>query len=93
MLSSIFVVVRHRTSRIVSGSDLNVSLAPILEGLTGSRIHSNLISAFLSHIWNGIMMLVGRIRTPTKDASFTWITCLSLSMCMVRLVWCGKAIV
>ena len=32
---------RHRTSRIVIGSDLNVSLAPSLEGLTGSRIHSN----------------------------------------------------
>ena len=32
---------RHRTSRIVTGSDLNVSLAPSLEGLTGSRIHSN----------------------------------------------------
>ena len=29
---------RHRTSRIVIGSDLNVSLAPSLEGLTGSRI-------------------------------------------------------
>ena len=39
MLSSIFVVVI--TSRIVIGSDLNVSLAPCLEGLTGSRIHSN----------------------------------------------------
>ena len=32
---------RHRTSRIVIGSDLNVSLAPSLEGLTGSRIHFN----------------------------------------------------
>ena len=32
---------RHRTSRIVIASDLNVSLAPSLEGLTGSRIHSN----------------------------------------------------
>ena len=32
---------RHRTSRIVIGSDLNVSLAPSLEGLTGSRIHSH----------------------------------------------------
>ena len=32
---------RHHTSRIVIGSDLNVSLAPSLEGLTGSRIHSN----------------------------------------------------
>ena len=32
---------RHRTSRIVIGSDLNVSLAPSLEGLTGSLIHSN----------------------------------------------------
>ena len=32
---------RHRTSRIVIGSDLNVSLAPSLEGLIGSRIHSN----------------------------------------------------
>ena len=32
---------RHRTSRIVIGSDLNVSLAPSLEGLAGSRIHSN----------------------------------------------------
>ena len=34
---------RHQTSRIVIGSDLNVSLAPSLapslEGLTGSRIH------------------------------------------------------
>ena len=32
---------RHRTYRIVIVSDLNVSLAPSLEGLTGSRIHSN----------------------------------------------------
>ena len=32
---------RHHTSRIVIGCDLNVSLAPSLEGLTGSRIHSN----------------------------------------------------
>ena len=32
---------RHRTCRIVIGSDLNVSLAPGLEGLTGSRVHSN----------------------------------------------------
>ena len=32
---------RHRTSRFVIGSDLNVSLAPSLEVLTGSRIHSN----------------------------------------------------
>ena len=32
---------RHRTSRIVIGSDLNVSVAPSLEGLTGSRFHSN----------------------------------------------------
>ena len=32
---------RHHTSRIVVGSDLNVSLAPSLEGLTGCRIHSN----------------------------------------------------
>ena len=32
---------RHRTSIIVIGSDLNVSLVPSLEGLTGSHIHSN----------------------------------------------------
>ena len=32
---------RHYTSRIVIGSYLNVSLAPSLEGLTGSRFHSN----------------------------------------------------
>ena len=32
---------RHHTSRIVIGSDLNVSLAPNLEGLIGSRIHPN----------------------------------------------------
>ena len=32
---------RHRTSRIVIGSDLNVTLAPSLEGLTGSRVHPN----------------------------------------------------
>ena len=31
---------RHHTSRIVIGSDLNVSLAPSLEGLTGYRHHS-----------------------------------------------------
>ena len=36
-----FVVVRHRTSRIVSASDLDVSLVPSLESLTGSRIHAN----------------------------------------------------
>ena len=32
---------RHGTSKIVIGSDLNVSLAPSFEGLTGSRTHSN----------------------------------------------------
>ena len=32
---------RHHTSRLVIGSDLNVSLVPSLEGSTGSRIHSN----------------------------------------------------
>ena len=32
---------RHRTSRVLIGSDLNVSLAPSLEGLTGSRTQSN----------------------------------------------------
>ena len=32
---------RHHTSRIVIGCDLNVSLAPSLEGLTGTRIHTN----------------------------------------------------
>ena len=32
---------RRRTSRFVIGSVLIVSLAPSLEGLTGSRIHSN----------------------------------------------------
>ena len=32
---------RHHTSRIVFGCDLNVSLAPNLEGLTGPRIHPN----------------------------------------------------
>ena len=32
---------RHHTSRIVIGCDLNVSLAPNLEGLTSSRIHPN----------------------------------------------------
>ena len=31
---------RHHTSRIVIGSDLNVSLAPSLEGLTGSQYSS-----------------------------------------------------
>ena len=36
---------------------------------------------------------VGRIRTPTRVASFSWITCLSLSMCTVRPVWCGVAII
>ena len=36
---------RHRTFIIVIGFDLNVSLAPSLEGLTGSRIHSNANSA------------------------------------------------
>ena len=36
---------RHRTSRIVVGSDVNVSLAPCLEGLTGSRIHPNVNGA------------------------------------------------
>ena len=32
---------RRHTSRIVIGSDLNVSLVPSLEGLIGSRIHPN----------------------------------------------------
>ena len=36
---------RHHTSRIVFGCDLNVSLAPNLEGLTGARIHPNANSA------------------------------------------------
>ena len=31
----------RRTSRIVIGSDLNVSLAPCREGVTGTRIHPN----------------------------------------------------
>ena len=35
----------YHTSRIVIGSDLNVSLAPSLEGLTGSRIHPNVNGA------------------------------------------------
>ena len=105
---------RHRTSSIVIGSDLSASLAASLEGVTGSRIHSNangassrwrdavtecfvhelfahLTIAFLSHTWNGIMMLVGRTRTLTRAASFSWISCLSLSRCMVRPVWCGVA--
>ena len=37
---------RHHTSRIVIGSDLNVSLAPNLEGLTGSCIHPKTNDAF-----------------------------------------------
>ena len=41
---------RHHTSRIVIGSDLNVSLAPSLEGLTGSRIHPNANGA--SYRWS-----------------------------------------
>ena len=36
---------RHHTSRIVIRSDLNVSLAPNLKGLTGYRIHPNANSA------------------------------------------------
>ena len=32
---------RQHTSRIVIGSDLNVSLAPCLAALTGSRVHPN----------------------------------------------------
>ena len=36
---------RYHTSRIVIGSDLNVSLAPNLDGLTGSCIHPNANSA------------------------------------------------
>ena len=36
---------RHHTSRIVIGSDLNVSLASNLDGLTGSCIHPNANSA------------------------------------------------
>ena len=43
---------RHRTSRIVIGSDLNVSLAPSLEGLTGSRIHSNANGGTISLAWS-----------------------------------------
>ena len=111
---------RRRTSRIVIGSDLNVSLAPSLEGLTGSRIHSNANGApsrwrgavtewmhslrlralctydqglFLPHVHmlNGITMLAEHKRTLTRVASFSWITCLSLSRCTVRLVWCGVA--
>ena len=53
---------RHRTSRIVIGSDLNVSLAPSLEGLTGSRIHSNANGA--SSRW--------------RDAVIEWMHSLSL---------------
>ena len=36
---------RHRTSRIVIGSDLNVSLAPSRAGLTGTRIHPDVNNA------------------------------------------------
>ena len=32
---------RHHTSRIVIGSDLNVSLARCRDGVTGTRIHPN----------------------------------------------------
>ena len=35
----------HRTSRIVIGSDLNVSLAPCREGVTGTPMHPNANSA------------------------------------------------
>ena len=40
---------RHSTSRIVIGSDLSVSLAPSLNGLTHCRIHSNANGA--SSLW------------------------------------------
>ena len=40
MMSSIFVVVITPREFLI-GSDLNVSLAPSLQGLTGSRIHPN----------------------------------------------------
>ena len=39
-LSSIFVVFTAPPENVI-GSDLNVSLAPSLEGLTDSRVHSN----------------------------------------------------
>ena len=89
---------RRHTSRIVIGSDLNVSLAPSLEGLTGSRIHSNANGA--PSRWRGAvtkwmhslrLRALGHTETLTRAASFSWIICLSLSMCMVRLVWCGEA--
>ena len=106
---------RHRTSSIVIGSDLNVSLAPSLEGLTCSRIHSNANGA--SSCWREAVtecMLSLRLRAlctfdhclsphvewdhdacwthkNSNKASFSWITCLSPSMCMVRLVCCGEA--
>ena len=101
---------RHRT-RIVIGSDLNASLVPSLEGLTGSRIHSNASGA--SSRWREAVtewMHSLRLRalstfdhclalpqvewdreTPRRVASFSRITCLSLSMCKVRPVWCGVA--
>ena len=47
--------------------------------------------ASLSHMSNGIMILVGRTETLTMVASFSWITCSSPSMCKVRPVWCGVA--
>ena len=100
---------RHRTSRIE-----NVSLAPSLEGLTGSRIHSNANGA--PSRWREAVtewMHSFRLRALctfdhclslphvewdhgacwTHKNSNSWITCLSLSMCMVRPVWCGVAII
>ena len=50
-MEDVVINLPHHTSRIVIGSDLNVSLAPSPEGLTGSRIHSNANGA--SSCWRG----------------------------------------
>ena len=46
-----------------------------------------LISASLSHMLNGIMTQAGRTKNPTRVASFSWTTCLFLSMYNERPAW------
>ena len=91
-MEDVFINVRrrNRTSRIVIGSDPNVSLAPNLVDAFPSSSNSMYINKCLSlqHVgWDHDACW------KQKNSSFSWITCLSLTMCMVRPVWCGEVII
>ena len=85
---------RHRTSRIVIGSDPNVSLAPSLEGLTGSRIHSNANGA--PSRWHHSLRLRARAHlmpfSPQRvDAFPSFTLCAHLINAFLSHMWNGIA--